>query len=90
MDDQHILRLLANLARSEVYTSVLKPILDQMQLDIELQRTEPKNEFEAVRICCQRLERIKVINKILSTIEGAKDKLSKIMKTKQIEIKKST
>ena len=76
-DRKYELQELAKLAKEKVWREVLKPQLEAMRIEAELQQTEPQNEFEAVKMTHKRLERIKVINKIINLIDQSEDQLNK-------------
>ena len=73
-------KLLAKLSMDAVYLSILKPELQKLQIDAELSRIEPQNEFDSVKITFKRLERIKTIDKIFNLIETAESQLDKMIK----------
>jgi predicted transcriptional regulator len=70
------LKLIAQLARSNTYIEVLKPQLELLKKETEM--VDPQNEFQAVKMAVQRVERIKIINKILNLIETSEEQLDKI------------
>lgn len=72
------LKLLVGLEGSNTYRQVLKPYLLDRIHNEEVQMSEPKNEFEAVRNEIRRLSTIKIITKLIDFIEEAEDRLNKL------------
>lgn len=68
-------RQLAQLALSPVYTDVLKPFLTHKKNIVNESIKEPVNEFQAAKQNIELVNTNKIINSIVSLIEGAGERI---------------
>lgn len=67
----------ATLAKSDTWTKHLKPDLLNIKQEISLSNAEAETEFEAMRRDIKRSQTNKIIDRLITLIERAEDKIGR-------------